>query len=59
MKVKCAIVGCGQIAGSYDTPEGDSVRTHAKAILNNPHFWKAYEILYCINGRAFLSTSFF
>lgn len=36
MKVKCAIVGCGQIAGGYDTPDGDSVRTHAKAILNHP-----------------------
>jgi predicted dehydrogenase len=34
--IKCAIVGCGQIAGGYDTPYSDKVRTHAKAFLKHP-----------------------
>jgi predicted dehydrogenase len=29
--VDCAIIGCGRIAGRYDEPDGDRVRTHAKA----------------------------
>lgn len=29
--VDCAIIGCGRIAGGYDNPEDDRVRTHAKA----------------------------
>jgi predicted dehydrogenase len=31
--LKCAIVGCGNIAGGYDTPESSLVRTHAKSFL--------------------------
>jgi predicted dehydrogenase len=34
--IKCAIVGCGQIAGGYDVPDSDQVRTHAKAFLRHP-----------------------
>jgi len=34
--IRCAIVGCGQIAGGYDTPFSDKVRTHAKAFLKYP-----------------------
>jgi predicted dehydrogenase len=33
--IKCAIVGCGKIAGDYDTPESDLIRTHAKSFLKN------------------------
>lgn len=33
--INCAIIGCGKIAGSYDTPEGNLIRTHAKAYVNN------------------------
>lgn len=29
--VDCAIIGCGRIAGGYDEPGDDRVRTHAKA----------------------------
>jgi predicted dehydrogenase len=29
--LNCAIVGCGRIAGGYDLPESELVRTHAKA----------------------------
>jgi len=29
--INCAIVGCGQIAGGYDDPQSNQVRTHAKA----------------------------
>ncbi len=36
MTLNCAIVGCGLIAGGYDTPlEDNYIRTHAKAIKNN------------------------
>jgi predicted dehydrogenase len=34
--INCAIVGCGNIAGGYDQPESEQVRTHAKAFNNNP-----------------------
>ena len=34
--VDCAIVGCGRIAGGYDVPHDDQIRTHAKAYLRNP-----------------------
>ena len=33
---KCAIVGCGLIAGGYDDKSSDKVRTHAKAFLEHP-----------------------
>lgn len=33
--VKCVIFGCGQIAGGYDTPDSDFIRTHAKAFADN------------------------
>lgn len=37
MAIKCAIIGCGQIAGGYDNPsETHLIRTHAKAIQKNP-----------------------
>lgn len=29
--INCVIVGCGQIAGGYDDPQSNRVRTHAKA----------------------------
>ncbi len=29
--LNCAIIGCGNIAGGYDTPDDDQIRTHAKA----------------------------
>ncbi|MGD2118690.1 MAG: Gfo/Idh/MocA family oxidoreductase [Chromatiales bacterium] len=34
--INCAIIGCGQIAGGYDEPESDKVRTHAKAFQRHP-----------------------
>jgi predicted dehydrogenase len=34
--VNCAIVGCGRIAGGYDVPHDDQIRTHAKAYMKNP-----------------------
>lgn len=33
--INCAIVGCGRIAGDYDTPASKKVRTHAKAFQDN------------------------
>jgi predicted dehydrogenase len=33
---KCAIIGCGLIAGGYDAKSSDKVRTHAKAFLGHP-----------------------
>lgn len=33
---QCAIVGCGAIAGGYDTPDSPLVRTHAKAFMHHP-----------------------
>jgi predicted dehydrogenase len=36
MAINCAIIGCGQIAGGYDSPEEPNlVRTHAKAFLKS------------------------
>ena len=32
--INCVIVGCGQIAGGYDNPQSNNVRTHAKAFKN-------------------------
>ncbi|MDH5523673.1 MAG: Gfo/Idh/MocA family oxidoreductase [Desulfobulbaceae bacterium] len=29
--INCAIIGCGNIAGGYDNPDDDKIRTHAKA----------------------------
>ena len=34
---RCVIVGCGSIAGGYDTPDGSTVRTHAKAFTTHPN----------------------
>ena len=34
-KFRCGILGCGNIAGSYDSPKSNKVRTHAKAFLKN------------------------
>ena len=31
----CAIIGCGNIAAFYDTPEDQNIRTHIKAYLSN------------------------
>jgi predicted dehydrogenase len=33
--IKCAIVGCGGIAGDYDIPESNLIRTHAKSFVKN------------------------
>lgn len=33
--VDCAIIGCGRIAGGYDDPSDDRVRTHAKAFVRH------------------------
>jgi predicted dehydrogenase len=33
--VDCAIVGCGRIAGGYDSPHDDQIKTHAKAYIRN------------------------
>ncbi len=32
---QCLIVGCGAIAGGYDTPDSPLIRTHAKALIRN------------------------
>lgn len=34
--VDCAIIGCGLIAGGYDTVESELIRTHAKAFYRHP-----------------------
>jgi predicted dehydrogenase len=33
--MRCVIIGCGKIAGGYDNPHDEKVRTHAKAYINN------------------------
>ncbi len=33
---QCIIVGCGAIAGGYDTPNSPLIRTHAKAYTSHP-----------------------
>ena len=35
MKVKAVIIGCGKVAGGYDTLRSKKIRTHAKAYLDN------------------------
>ena len=30
-KLKCGIIGCGNIAGNFDDPSNSLIRTHAKA----------------------------
>ena len=32
---KCGIIGCGNIAGGYDSPNNKKIRTHAHAFLKN------------------------
>lgn len=32
---KCGIIGCGNIAGGYDSPDTKKIRTHAQAFLKN------------------------
>ena len=34
-KLNCAVVGCGNIAQGYDSPEDSRIRTHVKAYLEN------------------------
>ena len=34
--IKSAIVGCGKIAGGFDTPFSSKIRTHAKAFQAHP-----------------------
>ena len=33
--LNCAVVGCGKIGVSYDSPKGNSIRTHFKAYIDN------------------------
>ena len=33
--LKCGIIGCGNIAGGYDSPNNKKIRTHAHAFLKN------------------------
>ena len=34
---RCAIIGCGMIAGGYDNTDDSKIRTHAKAYINSPN----------------------
>jgi len=33
--IRCGIIGCGNIAGDYDTLSSNKIRTHAKAFVKN------------------------
>ena len=42
MPIRVGIIGLGQIAQGYDTPEGPAVTTHIKACLQNPRLELAW-----------------
>lgn len=51
---RCVIVGCGLIAGGYDTPNGSTVRTHAKAYATHPQC----ELVGVCDSSEFVATEF-